>query len=177
MAMQEHTDDFSWGADTLASGQDASLLLSGVEEGSARRSQSPVPAPQLAAAEGGFLGSLLSCFSIDQLKPYFDVNDVDIYERALHVLKLRQTPFLAAEGQQPDLYGPVWASTSLVFLLAVVGNIAAWEHSKPPDIRIIMTALGLVYGYVLVGGGALFGASKWLGLGVGLVRAISLYGA
>jgi hypothetical protein len=77
--MQEHADDFSWGADTLASGQDASLLLSGVEEGSARRSQSPVP-PQLTA-EGGFLGSLLSCFSIDQLKPYFDVNDADIYER------------------------------------------------------------------------------------------------
>jgi hypothetical protein len=97
--------------------------------------------------------------------------------RALHVLKLKQAPFLAAEGQQPDLYGPVWACTSLVFLLAVVGNIAAWEHSKPPDIRIIMTALGLVYGYVLVGGGALFGASKWLGLGIGLVRAISLYGA
>ena len=80
--MQEHADDFSWGADTLASGQDASLLLSGVEEGErARRSQSPVPAPQLTAAEGGFFGSVLSCISIDHLKPYFDVNDADIYDR------------------------------------------------------------------------------------------------
>ena len=92
------------------------------------------------------------------------------------MIKLKRSPFLPLEGEQPDLYAPVWLSTTLIFLLAVAGNVSAWEHNRGADMTLVMTGVGLVYGYVLTGAALLWGSSKWLGLGIGLVRAFCLYG-
>lgn len=59
--------------------------------------------------------------------------------RIMHVATLKRTPFLPLEGEQSDLYAPVWLSTTLVYLLAVAGNVTAWENNKGANIGLVMT--------------------------------------
>lgn len=88
----------------------------------------------------------------------------------------------ASGGGSPDLYGPVWVPTTLVFLSAVLGNLAGWlswrrahkggagggaDHASAwyYDVDKVGAAAGLVYGYVGAGGAAVWAAAKW-GCGV-----------
>ena len=85
--------------------------------------------------------SCVSCFNLESYAQYFDVESVDVTERlkaSVFKFWLRDQFRTAVVGDSkteemkgPDLYGPVWVSLTLVFVLAVTSNIHAyWNHKR-----------------------------------------------
>ena len=87
-----------------------------------------VPAPTGAVSTAGAkAGGLCSCLTIEYYKPWFDVDTVDVTSRIkATVLFNAPPPFLELIGGKPDLYGPFWTTTTLIFVLAVSSNMSAW---------------------------------------------------
>lgn len=50
------------------------------------------------------------CLSVRYYQPYFDVDTQDIFNRIAHSFLFcrREENFLAAIGDKPDAYGPIW---------------------------------------------------------------------
>ena len=85
-------------------------------------------------------GTCISCFKMESYSQYFDVETSDVVER----LKASLLKFWLPDQfrtsvvgdcktdtfKGPDLYGPVWISLTLVFLLAVTSNIHAYFKHK-----------------------------------------------
>lgn len=81
-------------------------------------------------------------------------------------------------------YGPVWISTTLVFMLAALGNCATYlmlKHSDKStawsfDVSYINWAACAVYGYVLVVPAAFYFLLQYLGLNASLTRLWCMWG-
>ena len=71
------------------------------------------------------------CLSVRFYQPYFDVDTEDVLSRILNAIFYcqRNENFLTLIGDKPDAYGPIWISTTLVFIVAVVSNISGWLSS------------------------------------------------
>lgn len=159
--------------------------------GNAGGSSAPLGGPGSSTEPGGG-GAGASLFSLRRYRRHFNVDTADVLARmraASFSCVFTSTPdFLdrvsgEAGGGGPDLYGPVWVPTTLVFLSAVLGNLAGWlswrrAHraggGSPPspdhsawyyDVDKVGAAAGLVYGYVALGGAGVWGAARW-GCGV-----------
>ena len=72
-----------------------------------------------------FLEKVTSCFTIQSFQKYFDVDTIDVKDRILGAMThfnveagFRDT-ILERNGSGPDLYGPFWVATTLVFFVAV----------------------------------------------------------
>lgn len=58
---------------------------------------------------------------------YFDVDTVDIVNRIQSAgWPFGAKPFLDVAAGNPDLYGPFWLCTTLVFIIGVTSNILSW---------------------------------------------------
>lgn len=67
-------------------------------------------------------------------KPLFDVDSHHILTRAVHALLPRpRAQFFEVVASNPDLYGPFWISTTLVFVIGVSGNLAKWLSFTPTE--------------------------------------------
>jgi len=146
----------------------------------------PVTVSQPVAA-GGPLGksaldenfSPLSLLSPAFYKACFDVDESDVLSRirgSLWPFRPQQT-FLELISLKPDLYGPVWLSASLVFMIAVGFNMASWLNFRPTaavtpweyDFKAVSKALFFVFGFS-------FGApmAVWIGMNHSLPRPVCL---
>ena len=96
------------------------------------------PAPSSGALGGAANGdggdsdnSKASIFSLRRHRSHFNVDTADVLGRMKDsVACILRPDFLERVGDSPDLYGPFWIATTLVFLSAVAGNIAAWASWK-----------------------------------------------
>ena len=96
------------------------------------------PAPSSGAPFGGenrnddsSSSSKASIFSLRRHRSHFNVDTADVLNRMKDsVVCIFKPDFLERIGDSPDLYGPFWIATTLVFLSAVAGNIAAWASWK-----------------------------------------------
>ena len=95
------------------------------------------------------------CLSVRFYQPYFDVDTVDITNRlssALFFCK-REQSFISLCQDKPDAYGPVWISTTLVFLIGVTSHISGFLNSWLAgtswsyNFQSIVTASSLIYGF------------------------------
>ncbi|RKP12259.1 hypothetical protein BJ684DRAFT_296, partial [Piptocephalis cylindrospora] len=90
--------------------------------------------------------------------------------------------FLHLIENHPDLYGPFWIPTTVIFLLFVTsslaGSMAAFLSGKTwsYDVTLLSLALSTIYTYVAVMPLGLWGATKYLGSPVSLVQLMSIYG-
>jgi len=64
------------------------------------------------------------------LKKYFDVDADDIKNKMIAALTPMNTKFQELAEKSPDLYGPFWIYATLVFLVAVAGNLSGYLNSK-----------------------------------------------
>jgi hypothetical protein len=80
----------------------------------------PSRAPPAAGPSGDAGASLLSAAFYRQ---FFDVNTQQVLMRLKRALVPSPDPFYR-DDDVPDLYGPFWITTTLVFLMAVTGNFA-----------------------------------------------------
>lgn len=71
-------------------------------------------------------------FSIRYYAPYFDVSTSQVRHRIqAAVLPRPRGAFFSMIEPNPDLYGPFWISTTLIFAMAMTGNLASFFSFTP----------------------------------------------
>lgn len=161
------------------------------------------PTPPAAAAPS-LLGSLLSpggdqrekkksfwsaCVpsfcKLDYYQPYFDVSTDLIFSRIKRAFwPFTLSPFFS-HTESPDLYGPFWICTTLVFLFAAAGNMSSFINYKPTEFNTewladfgkVAFAASMVYGFAFVLPVMVWVAFRfWIGSPLSLVNITSCYG-
>ncbi|KAG7095696.1 hypothetical protein E1B28_006410 [Marasmius oreades] len=131
-----------------------------------------------SSKSGGF-------WTVEYYQPYFDVDTKTVLRRCYSTLLPTSTNFFSTHLNPPDLYGPFWTLTTLIFTLFLSSSLAASVSSylsEPDkqydyDISLLSIAVGLVYAY-----GIAFPILLWLALryvGVGewsIVEAVAIWG-
>lgn len=133
-----------------------------------------------AAPSAGFM----SFFSVQAYRPYFNVDTSDVVERIRDSVLPFRGDFVEKTSHNPDMYGPFWICSTLIFLTAALGNFAAYLSHKTSsggiawhyDITKVTVSAGLFYGYVGIVPLALYFLLKYLGVVSGLVQLWCLYG-
>jgi hypothetical protein len=179
---------------SAANGGDVSLEFMSFNQSSSTGGSGPAPAASASTAVTSSSGaaaaplgrsplddnfSPLSLLSPAFYVACFDVDEGDVVARvraALWPFRPPQ-PFLALISAKPDLYGPVWLSASLVFMIAVGFNMASWLNFRAAtavapweyDFKALTKALLLVYGFS-------FGApaAVWVGMSYSLPKQLCL---
>ncbi|XP_027114598.1 protein YIPF1 homolog [Coffea eugenioides] len=127
-------------------------------------------------------GGWFRTFSIAAYKPYFDVDTSDVVERIIDSLFPFRGSFNEKTADRPDLYGPFWICTSLIFVAASIGTFVTYLSHKLQkkewdyDINLVTWSAGLFYGYVTIVPVGLYLILKYFSAPSGLVQLFCLYG-
>lgn len=124
-----------------------------------------------------------SVWSLAFYQSFFDVTTTEILSRLWRSLVPIQVPFYA-QDENPDLYGPFWICTTLIFLLAAAGNFAEYLSFKPGqesqvwkyDFEKVTLAATMFYSSLVVWPIAVYMTLRQVSVQRSLVEIISLYG-
>ncbi|KAJ1568019.1 hypothetical protein HK405_003890 [Cladochytrium tenue] len=137
--------------------------------------------PEPATAPGAAGGGTSAFWTIEFYQQFFDVDTNDVLQRMLESL-LPRGKFMEAVGSNPDLYGPFWISTTVIFALfvtsTIAGSIYAYIHGTAfaYDVTLLTIALTTVYAYVTALPGLLWAISRYLGAPLRFFDLVDLYG-
>ncbi|KAL2272593.1 hypothetical protein FJTKL_06266 [Diaporthe vaccinii] len=112
---------------------------------------------------------------------FFDVDTSAVLQRCWAALFPRANFLDVLEGN-PDLYGPFWIATTVVFILFLGGTISKYlaTTGQEPfmyDFKLLSGAAGLIYGYTLFIPVALYLALRYFGSeSANLLECWALYG-
>ncbi|XP_059459114.1 uncharacterized protein LOC132188617 [Corylus avellana] len=123
-------------------------------------------------------------FNISSYTQYFNVDTDIVLNRLMSSLYPISRDFFSKIDANPDLYGLIWISTTLVFVLASSGNCATYLMQKRSDsttswsfdVSYVNVAAGSVYGYAIVVPLAFYFLLQYLGSNASLVRFWCLWG-
>ncbi|KAJ4840985.1 hypothetical protein Tsubulata_026508 [Turnera subulata] len=123
-------------------------------------------------------------FSISSYAPYFNVDTDIVANRLMSSFYPIGGDFFSKIDANPDLYGLVWISTTLVFVLASLGNCATYLSQKHTDksaswsfdVGYVNAAASSVYGYVIVVPLAFYFLLRYLGSNASLVPLWCMWG-
>ncbi|KAA8539677.1 hypothetical protein F0562_026369 [Nyssa sinensis] len=123
-------------------------------------------------------------FSVSSYTQYFNVDTDVVLNRLMSSLYPISGDFFSKIDANPDLYGLVWISTTLVFVIASLGNCATYLMRKRSDsstswsfdVSYINVAACTVYGYALVVPVAFYFLLQYLGSNASLVRFWCMWG-
>lgn len=143
--------------------------------------------PSDGGGGGGGGGRGGSLFTPSGWARYFDFDTSDITQRVrMAAVTSTFTPlrpkFAEATVERPDLYGPFWICTTLVFLSAMAGNFAAYlKHTSDDsdwfvDIKKVALSAVLWYGYATVAPLVLYLYLRWHGAAPFLSQLACIYG-
>lgn len=138
----------------------------------------PVNGSSDYAQESGWMRK----FTVDAYKPYFDVDTTDVVERIKESLFPFKASFTEMTANNPDLYGPFWICTTLIFVAASIGTFITYLAHKfqnkdwDYDINLVTWSAGLFYGYVTIVPLGLYIILKYFSAPLGLVQLWCLYG-
>ncbi|XP_027336187.1 protein YIPF1 homolog [Abrus precatorius] len=123
-------------------------------------------------------------FSVSSYKQYFNVDTDVVVNRLISSLNPAGGDFFNKIDANPDLYGLIWISTTLVFVLTLLGNLATYLMQKHADnssswsfdVSYVNTAAWSIYGYVIVVPMAYFFFLQYMGSNANLVRFWCMWG-
>ncbi|XP_050275769.1 uncharacterized protein LOC126717870 [Quercus robur] len=121
-------------------------------------------------------------FTVASYKPYFDVDTTDVVERIKDSLFPFRGTFNEKTSSNPDLYGPFWICTTLIFVAASIGTFVTYVAHKLKkkewnyDINLVTWSAGVFYGYVTIVPLVLYVILKYFSAPSGLVQLFCLYG-
>ncbi|XP_031498350.1 uncharacterized protein LOC116262945 isoform X2 [Nymphaea colorata] len=139
------------------------------------------PAPGSGSGETQQAG-WFQFFTVSSYKPYFDVDTSDVLERIRDSLFPFKGDFSEKTANNPDLYGPFWICSTLIFVAAAIGTFVTYVAHKLDkkewnyDIHLVTWSAGLFYGYVGVVPVGLYLILKYFSVPSGLVQLWCLYG-
>ncbi|XP_037031080.1 protein YIPF1 [Bradysia coprophila] len=111
-----------------------------------------------------------SFFSIEYYQQFFNVDTSMVIERIVSSVIPRKAPpsYLKQHiGLNPDLYGPFWIVVTLIFSIAISGNVASYiqyaNDSNPwhYNFHLVSIAATTIIMYVCIVPLSLWGAFKW----------------
>lgn len=128
-------------------------------------------------------------YSIKRYRGYFDVSTQDVLERMYRpVVYFFKSDFKEHMNDNPDLYGPFWIASTLIFISAAAGNTASYiaYHKKHHgaadgsgwyyDVDKVGGSMALFYGYIGIIGVLLYGILRYYKAGVSLATVWCTYG-
>ncbi|KAG2273053.1 hypothetical protein Bca52824_067608 [Brassica carinata] len=127
-------------------------------------------------------GGWLHKFTVGAYKPFFDVDTSDVVDRLKESLFPFRGTFTEKTADKPDLYGPFWICTTLIFVAASIGTFVTYVAHKwrkqewNYDINLVTWSAGVFYGYVTIIPLALYVVLKYFSAPSGLVQLFCLYG-
>ncbi|CAN7107788.1 unnamed protein product [Brassica rapa subsp. narinosa] len=127
-------------------------------------------------------GGWLHKFTVGAYKPFFDVDTSDVVDRLKESLFPFRGTFTEKTADKPDLYGPFWICTTLIFVAASIGTFVTYVAHKWKkqewnyDINLVTWSAGVFYGYVTIIPLALYVVLKYFSAPSGLVQLFCLYG-
>jgi hypothetical protein len=120
--------------------------------------------------------------SVEYYSHYFDVDTDNVLER-IQLALLPTGGFLdKLQERGPDLWGPFWVPTTLIFFCfftsSLAAALAAYLSQKPYvyDYSLLSSAMSMVYSYIGIGSLAVWGAAKYLGSPVSWLEIVSVLG-
>ncbi|KAL7205197.1 hypothetical protein ACSBR2_018182 [Camellia fascicularis] len=138
----------------------------------------PVAGSGEAQSSGWF-----QAFTIAYYRQYFEVDTADILERIKDSIIPFRGSFSEKTANNPDLYGPFWICTTLIFVAAAIGTFVTYVAQKIQkkeewhyDINLVTWSAGLFYGYVTIVPLCLYLILKYFSAPSGLVQLFCLYG-
>ncbi|ONK76889.1 uncharacterized protein A4U43_C02F900 [Asparagus officinalis] len=122
-------------------------------------------------------------FSISSYQPYFNVDSDIVVDRLISSV-YPTNDFYRKIDTNPDMYGPVWITTTLVFIFAALGNCATYLiHQRYEqdviwsfDVTYVKWAASIVYGYALLVPAAFYFLLQYLGTNASLIRLWCMWG-
>lgn len=138
-----------------------------------------------ASIDGADAAANASLWQLAYYKPLFDVDSHHILTRAIHALLPRpRAQFFEVIASNPDLYGPFWISTTLIFVIGVSGNLAQWLSFRPTeavphwtyDFTKLSGASTAVYLYASAAPVSAWAALRYIQANKRLVDVICMYG-
>lgn len=121
-------------------------------------------------------------FNVASYAPYFNV-DTDVVIDRLISSVYPMDGFFRKIDANPDMYGPLWITTTLIFMLAAFGNFATYLIQKKTELNIwnfdvgyFNWAASVMYGYAIVVPAAFFFLFQYFGSRPSLVRFWCMWG-
>ncbi|RWV87327.1 hypothetical protein GW17_00050689, partial [Ensete ventricosum] len=121
--------------------------------------------------------------SLSSYTPYFNVDTEVVVDRIISSVYPMDDFSRKIDGS-PDLYGPVWISATLVFMLAALGNYGTYLIQKRSeqngdwefDVSYVDWAACVVFGYAVAVPAAFYFLLQYFGLNANLVRLWCMWG-
>ncbi|KAK7300761.1 hypothetical protein RJT34_11611 [Clitoria ternatea] len=123
-------------------------------------------------------------FSVSSYSQYFNVDTDVVLTRLISSLNPVGGDFFSKIDANPDLYGLIWISTTLVFVLASLGNLATYlmqnnsdkSTSWSYDVSYMNVAACSIYGYAIVVPLAYYFFLQYMGSNASLIRFWCMWG-
>lgn len=148
------------------------------------KSQAPPPPllPESSTSTNNNRGVGKPIWSVEYYATFFDVDTSQVIERCLK--SMYPVGDFAADTlqNQPDLYGPFWIATSVVFSVFVcsslAGSLAAYiaGQSHVYDFTLLSFAVFVVYMYAFLCPALIWASTKYFGCQPSLLDIINYYG-
>ena len=128
---------------------------------------------------------MCSCFSIAFYQPYFNVDTDDVKQRLVPSLKgFKDHDFVEFISQKPDLYGPFWIYTTLIFVIGATANFASYLSFVPTkknptwsyDFTLLTGAAALIYGFAIGVSAGLWLICRYFRVPFNLLQSACVYG-
>ncbi|CAG9856333.1 unnamed protein product [Phyllotreta striolata] len=107
-------------------------------------------------------------WTLEYYQKYFDVDTADVIERIMASITPKWENTLKRHlREKPDLYGPFWISITLIFSIAISGNIANYlQHANSDyhwkyNFHAVSVAATVIFLYVVLVPFLLWGLLKW----------------
>lgn len=123
-------------------------------------------------------------FSVSSYTQYFNVDEDIVMNRLMSSLNPLSGDFFSKIDANPDLYGLVWVSATLIFVISSLGNCATYLMHKRSDsssswsfdVNYVNVAASSVYGYALLVPMGFYFLLQYLGSSASLIRFWCLWG-
>uniref|UniRef100_A0A8D8D1P1 Protein YIPF n=4 Tax=Culex pipiens TaxID=7175 RepID=A0A8D8D1P1_CULPI len=129
---------------------------------------SPVRETETPPEEGAATKSS-TFFSFEYYQTFFDVDTMTVVERVVNSIipKRAPTDYLQLNiGTSPDLYGPIWIVITLIFTIAISGNMASYlqnagDHHWRYNFHLVSVAATIIVLYTSLMPLAIWALLKW----------------
>lgn len=88
--------------------------------------------------------------SFEYYQPYFNVTQQTVMTRVVRSVSPWKQDFFESADRNPDLYGPFWILTTIIFLLSLMGNVSTYLknfHEAEFEFRLELVRYGTIIVY------------------------------
>lgn len=122
---------------------------------------------------------LESLLCLTYLRPYFNITSLDVFKRLLFSLIPFNVKFYDISTDHPDLYGPFWIYTFLIFIISASGSLSRYfQGNKVLNFfeTFVPVAAAVIYGMGFITPLIMVIIMKCFGADNSYVSAVCIYG-